>query len=101
MVDLFQKETATGAAGDEATTDATSIQGEYTYEDVCRRLNRIDFDDNGLGFQLLTRVFNIIREKNPNVNEGEKIKLTLKPPQVARIGTKRTSFSNFGEICKS
>jgi translation initiation factor 2 subunit 2 len=46
-------------------------------------------------------VFNIIREKNPNVNEGEKIKLTLKPPQVARIGTKRTSFSNFGEICKS
>jgi len=40
-------------------------------------------------------------KKNPNVNDIEKIKLTLKPPQVARIGTKRTSFSNFGEICKS
>ncbi|CAF0813166.1 unnamed protein product [Adineta ricciae] len=78
-----QKETTTGAASDETATDATSVQGEYTYDD------------------LLTRVFNIIREKNPNVIEGEKIKLTLKPPQVARIGTKRTSFSNFGEICKS
>jgi len=79
----IQKETTTGTAGDETTNDATSVQGEYTYDD------------------LLTRVFNIIREKNPNVNESEKIKLTLKPPQVARIGTKRTSFSNFGEICKS
>jgi len=78
-----QKETTAGTTGDETTSDATSVQGEYTYDD------------------LLSRVFNIIREKNPNVNEGEKIKLTLKPPQVARIGTKRTSFSNFGEICKS
>ena len=78
-----QKETAAGTVGDETTIDATSMQGEYTYDD------------------LLTRVFNIIREKNPNVNDAEKIKLTLKPPQVARIGTKRTSFSNFGEICKS
>jgi len=79
----IQKETTTGTAGDETTSDSTSVQGEYTYDD------------------LLSRVFNIIREKNPNVIEGEKIKLTLKPPQVARIGTKRTSFSNFGEICKS
>jgi len=78
-----QKETAAGIVGDETTTDATSVQGEYTYDD------------------LLSRVFNIIREKNPNEVVGEKIKLTLKPPQVARIGTKRTSFSNFGEICKS
>jgi len=79
----IQKETTAGTVGDETTSDATSVQGEYTYDD------------------LLSRVFNIIREKNPNVIEGEKIKLTLKPPQVARIGTKRTSFSNFGEICKS
>jgi len=78
-----QKETTAGTVGDETTNDVASVQGEYTYDD------------------LLTRVFNIIREKNPNVNDGEKIKLTLKPPQVARIGTKRTSFSNFGEICKS
>ncbi|CAF0763592.1 unnamed protein product [Rotaria sordida] len=78
----IQKETAAGTV-DETTSDATSLQGEYTYED------------------LLSRVFTIIREKNPNVIDGEKIKLTLKPPQVARIGTKRTSFSNFGEICKS
>ncbi|CAF4364231.1 unnamed protein product, partial [Rotaria sordida] len=28
------KETAAGTVGDEATSDATSLQGEYTYEDV-------------------------------------------------------------------
>lgn len=78
-----QREATVGTLGDETTADAASLQGEYTYDD------------------LLSRVFNTIREKNPNVNDGEKIKLTLKPPQVARIGTKRTSFSNFGEICKS
>jgi len=42
-----------------------------------------------------------MKEKNPDMDQRERIKLTLKPPQVARIGTKRTSFSNFGEICKS
>ncbi|CAF1564349.1 unnamed protein product [Rotaria magnacalcarata] len=77
------REATASTPGDETTANATSLQGEYTYED------------------LLSRAFNTIREKNPNVNDGEKIKLTLKPPQVARIGTKRTSFSNFGEICKS
>jgi len=79
----IKKEVTGGTGGDETTSDTTSVQGEYTYED------------------LLTRVFNIIREKNPGVIDGDKVRLTLKPPQVARIGTKRTSFSNFGEICKS
>ena len=31
---FFKKEATAGTAGDEITTDATSIQGEYTYEDV-------------------------------------------------------------------
>lgn len=73
-------ETSEGATA----TDGTSVQGEYSYED------------------LLIRVFRIIRaEKGDGEGEGERYKLILKPPQVARIGTKRTSFSNFGEICRS
>jgi len=55
---------------------------EYTYE------------------ELLTRVFDIMRAKNPNMVEGGKRKFVMKPPQVVRIGTKRTSFVNFTEICK-
>merc|ERR1719283_106254 len=55
---------------------------EYTYE------------------ELLSRVFDIMRAKNPNMVEGGKRKFVMKPPQVVRIGTKRTSFVNFTDICK-
>lgn len=50
--------------------------------------------------ELLTRVFNIIKEKNPDMITGDKKKFVMKPPQVARVGTKKTSFSNFADICK-
>lgn len=50
--------------------------------------------------QLLTRVFDIMRAKNPDMVAGEKRKFVMKPPQVVRIGTKKTSFANFTEICK-
>ncbi|XP_072100289.1 eukaryotic translation initiation factor 2 subunit 2 [Mobula birostris] len=50
--------------------------------------------------ELLTRVFNIMREKNPDMVAGEKRKFVMKPPQVVRVGTKKTSFVNFTDICK-
>ncbi len=50
--------------------------------------------------QLLSRVFNIMREKNPDMVAGEKRKFVMKPPQVVRVGTKKTSFVNFTDICK-
>ncbi|KAL0618244.1 Eukaryotic translation initiation factor 2 subunit 2, partial [Plecturocebus cupreus] len=49
---------------------------------------------------LLNRVFNIMREKNPDMVAGEKRKFVMKPPQVIRVGTKKTSFVNFTDICK-
>uniref|UniRef100_A0A2I3HH98 Eukaryotic translation initiation factor 2 subunit 2 n=1 Tax=Nomascus leucogenys TaxID=61853 RepID=A0A2I3HH98_NOMLE len=50
--------------------------------------------------QLLNRVFNIMREKNPDMVAGEKRKFVTKPPQIVRVGTKKTSFVNFTDICK-
>ncbi|XP_018426984.1 PREDICTED: eukaryotic translation initiation factor 2 subunit 2 isoform X3 [Nanorana parkeri] len=50
--------------------------------------------------ELLNRVFNIMREKNPDMVAGEKRKFIMKPPQVVRVGTKKTSFVNFTDICK-
>lgn len=50
--------------------------------------------------ELLNLVFNIIREKNPDLATGEKKRLVMRPPQVLRVGTKKTSFANFLEICK-
>ncbi|XP_071766339.2 eukaryotic translation initiation factor 2 subunit 2 isoform X3 [Centroberyx gerrardi] len=50
--------------------------------------------------ELLNRVFNVMREKNPDMVAGEKRKFVMKPPQVVRVGTKKTSFVNFTDICK-
>merc|ERR1719228_1776337 len=66
----------------EKETEAEDDTREYTYE------------------ELLARVFDIMRAKNPNMIEGGKRKFVMKPPQVVRVGTKRTSFVNFTEICK-
>eukprot|EP00877_Chromochloris_zofingiensis_P000602 jgi/Chrzof1/10542/Cz05g02180.t1 len=50
--------------------------------------------------ELLDRVFGILREKNPELT-GARRRTVLKPPQVAREGTKKTVFTNFMELCKA
>jgi len=71
------------ASGTAATTSAwVNTDRDYTYD------------------ELLSLVFNIIKEKNPDLVTGEKKKLVMRPPQVLRVGTKKTSFANFLEICK-
>jgi len=50
--------------------------------------------------ELLNRVFDIMKEKNPDIVAGSKRKFVMRPPQVLRVGTKKTSFANFAEICK-
>ena len=47
--------------------------------------------------ELLDRVYGILREKNPELT-GEKRRTILKPPEVAREGTKKTAFVNFMEL---
>lgn len=44
-------------------------------------------------------MFGILREKNPELT-GERRRTVLKPPQVAREGTKKTVFTNFMDLCK-
>lgn len=51
--------------------------------------------------ELLKRVFEIISEKNPDMAAGRKPKFVMRPPQVLRVGTKKTSFANFTDICKT
>ncbi|XP_048737164.1 eukaryotic translation initiation factor 2 subunit 2 [Ostrea edulis] len=50
--------------------------------------------------ELLTRVFDIIREKNPDMVAGEKKKFIMRPPQVLKVGTRKSSFANFSDICR-
>lgn len=41
-----------------------------------------------------------MREKNPEFAAGKKKTFLMKPPQVARAGSKKTAFTNFADICR-
>lgn len=53
--------------------------------------------------ELINRAFQFLHGKNPALAGGgsRRKKVTLQLPQVAREGTKKTVFLNFGSICKS
>lgn len=83
--DLIAKEEGTGEGDDkEVESDDCWVGSErdYTYD------------------ELLERAFNQLREKNPEMATGEKKKFIMKPPQVVRIGSKKSAFANFAEICR-
>merc|ERR1711935_634825 len=50
--------------------------------------------------ELLSRVYGIIKDKNPDSIMGEKKKFVMRPPQVVKVGAKKTAFVNFTEIAK-
>lgn len=50
--------------------------------------------------ELLDRVFNILRENNPDL-AGDRRRTVMRPPQVLREGTKKTVFVNFMDLCKT
>lgn len=71
-------------------------------DDVVRmeRSNWVGTDRDYTYDELIEHVFSIIRANNPELNTDTKKRFTLKPPTVLRVGTKKTSFANFLEICK-
>ena len=50
--------------------------------------------------QMLKRAVDLMHDKNPGMQAGEKKKYVVKPPQVLRHGSKKTSFANFFEITR-
>uniref|UniRef100_A0A0M3I6T0 Eukaryotic translation initiation factor 2 subunit 2 n=1 Tax=Ascaris lumbricoides TaxID=6252 RepID=A0A0M3I6T0_ASCLU len=44
--------------------------------------------------------FATVRERNPDLVDAEKKKFIMRPPQVARAGSKNTASANFAEICR-
>ena len=48
--------------------------------------------------QLLDRIVSALQQNNPELSE--KRRNTVKPPQLMRVGTKKTLWVNFTEICK-
>lgn len=63
-----------------------------------------DATDRDYSYQeLINRAFQFLHGKNPSLAGGasQRKKVTLQLPQVAREGTKKTVFLNFGSTCKS
>jgi len=68
--------------GENETTAWANQDRDYTYD------------------ELLQRVYSIIKDKNPDSVMGEKKKFVMRPPQVVKVGAKKTAFVNFTEIAK-
>ena len=57
-------------------------------------------DDEEISYdEMLSRIYRQIHANNPELMDRSKAK--IKPPQVARLGTTRTCWSNFKDCCKS
>lgn len=67
---------------------------------TARQSIKVDSDRDYTYAELLKRAIQIMAFKNPEMVAGEKKKFVMKPPVVNRVGTKKTSFTNFAEICK-
>lgn len=76
---------------EEDEEEAVSLQPRYPWEGSDR-----DYEYE----ELLGRVFNILRENNPEL-AGDRRRTVMRPPQVLREGTKKTVFVNFMDLCKT
>jgi translation initiation factor 2 subunit 2 len=50
--------------------------------------------------ELLDRVFTLLRTKNPSLGDDRK-RRSIPPPQLVRVGTKKTMWVNFAPICQA
>ncbi|XP_057477230.1 eukaryotic translation initiation factor 2 subunit beta-like [Actinidia eriantha] len=77
--------------GEDEEGEEIVLQQQYPWEGSNR-----DYDYE----ELLGRVFNILRENNPEL-AGDRRRTVMRPPQVLREGTKKTVFVNFMDLCKT
>lgn len=77
--------------GEDEEGEGIVLQSRYPWEGT---------DRDYLYEELLGRVFNILRENNPEL-AGDRRRTVMRPPQVLREGTKKTVFVNFMDLCKT
>ncbi len=49
---------------------------------------------------MLDRLFAIMRAANPEYGTGDRRRFVMKPPQVQRVGSKKSGFINFLDTTK-
>jgi translation initiation factor 2 subunit 2 len=79
-----------GAKGDEDGASALSALSLGKSNSI--RSGGVDYSYT----ELLERVFTLLREKNPNL--ATRKRHTMPPPQLVRVGTRKTMWANFQQI---
>jgi len=97
-VTLAEPDLAGDSSADPFSTDADK-ENQSSSNALTGQAAWVNSDRDYTYDELLDLVFNIIKEKNPEI-AGERKKLVMRPPQVLRVGTKKSSFANFIDICK-
>eukprot|EP00166_Cyanidium_caldarium_P003108 ctg_301.g223 len=83
-------------ANNEKTLDTDTLEGA-TLEDQ----SWLESDRDYTYQELLRRIFDFLHGKHPSLVGESRKRFALRPPQIAREGSKKTVFMNFGDICKS
>ncbi|KAG5443769.1 eukaryotic translation initiation factor 2 [Clonorchis sinensis] len=79
------------------TVDAEDELGTWEPDTLVKE----NVDASGFTYEmLLTRVFTQLGTLNPELVSDQKRRLVMVPPQMARVGTKKTLFVNFATICR-
>ncbi|CAO3591475.1 unnamed protein product [Absidia cylindrospora] len=90
----FEAELAEQQGGDDDDNNANDDSTKASNEDAWIKSDR-DYTYD----ELLGRVFNILRQNNPEL-VGEKKRYTIVPPSIHREGNKKTIFANVADISK-
>ncbi|KAF9357039.1 hypothetical protein BGX26_004335 [Mortierella sp. AD094] len=107
-VDFSAFEDGQDQEGEEGARDPDDIFAADDEEDAARTSSKTggDSEEGWIGSnrdytytELLSRVFKILRQNNPEL-AGEKKRYTIVPPSVMRDGNKKTVFANVADICK-
>lgn len=94
-------EATAAASGEAAASSSTAVTAAPTPAvpqevGVLAAGETVDRDYNYT--EMLERVFSLLREKNPNL--AVRKRHVMPPPQLVRVGTRKTMWANFAQICQ-
>jgi len=96
----FEKQLKEGEENENRQDDDIFVgEGEQDVKDIKVEETWLNSDRDYTYQELLGRVFQILRQNNPEL-AGEKKRYTIVPPSVHREGNKKTIFANVADICK-
>ncbi|RGB28820.1 domain found in IF2B/IF5-domain-containing protein [Rhizophagus diaphanus] len=96
----FEKQLKEGDGDENRPDDDIFVgEGEQDVKEIKVEEAWLNSDRDYTYQELLGRVFQILRQNNPEL-AGEKKRYTIVPPSVHREGNKKTIFANVADICK-